>query len=177
MRQRANIRVQRDTAEILNARMYLESLADYLESQAGSLNDPTNIDFDEIITGTVTKKVERIEGTADVGSGGAVTYKFGGSIFVEWNKCITNLKGGLVVDNVIYEHDGNDECGALDEGYDDIIGPITVPDPFTIETLNAPFYFKIAGNNLRDNEWHLELNTDLGYGRKIKTERTFPVTN
>lgn len=173
MRQRANIRVQRDTEEILNARMYMESLADYYESQADSLTDPTNVDFDEIITGTVTKKVDRIEGAADVGPTGAVTYEFGGSIFVEWNKCSNNMKGDLVVNNVTYEHDEVAECNAAEEGYDDVIGPITVPDPFTVKTLNAPFYFEIAGNNLKDNEWHLELNADLGYGRDIKTERTF----
>ncbi len=170
MRQRANVRVQRDTSEILNARMYIESLADYYESQKDSLNE-TDTTFDEIAV-VITKKVDRIEGTADLGASGAVTYEFGGSIFVEWNKCSNNLKGDLVVNNVIYPHDEVQECNA-GEGYDDVIGPITVPDPFTIETLSAPFYFKIAGNNLKDNKWHLELNADIGYGREIKTKRVF----
>ena len=60
MSQRKNIEVQRDTAAIMNARMYVNSYADYLESQSGTLTDPTNVDFDGII-GTVTKEVESIQ--------------------------------------------------------------------------------------------------------------------
>ena len=169
MSQRKNIAVQRDTAAIMNARMYVNSYADYLESQSDTLTDPTNVDFDGII-GTVTKKVESIHGVADLGA--KMTYKFDGTIFVEWNKCEKNLKGDLVVNGVTYEHD-IDECASNVDGYDDIIGPITVPNPFTVETLNAPFYFQIAGNDIKDNKWHLELSTSLRYSKKIKVERVF----
>ena len=170
MSQRKNIAVQRDTAAILNARMYVNSYADYLESQSATLNDPTNVDFDGI-TGTVTKQVESIQSVADLGA--EMTYKFDGTIFVEWNKCNKNLKGDLVVNGVTYEHDADNECTSTADGYDDVIGPITVPDPFTVETLNAPFYFQTAGNNMKDNKWHLNLGTSLRYSKKIKVERVF----
>ena len=170
MSQRKNIAVQRDTTAILNARMYVNSYADYLESQSATLNGTINVDFDGII-GTVTKEVESIQGVADLGA--EVIYKFDGTIFVEWNKCKKNLKGDLVVKGVTYPHKTDDECESTADGYDDIIGPITVPNPFTVETLNAPFYFQIAGNSIKDNKWHLELSTSLRYSKKIKVERIF----
>ena len=159
MRQRATITEQRDTAAILNARAYLESYADYLEEHSDEL-DTT---FDDMQV-SLTQQVSKIEGIVDTGS--PVTYQFSGDIFVEWNKCSDNLKGDLVVNGVLYEHDEGteSECAPDEEGYDDVIGPITVTDP-EIETLNAPFYYRITGAGLVDNKWHLDLSTELEYGK------------
>jgi len=170
MRQRANIAIQRDTALILNSKMYLESYADYLEANA----QETAINFDGI-KGGVTKIVNKIEGIADIGV--ATNYQFGASkqIFVEWNKCSDNLGGGLMVNGAVYTHDGTPDCDQAETEYDDVIGPITVTDPI-IETANAPFYFRITGTDLTDNEWHLELERDLGYGKKTSISRTFPAS-
>lgn len=170
MRQRANISIQRDTAVILNSKSYLESYADYLETQASVLTDPTTIDFDGI-KGLVTKTVNNLEGVADVGI--SATYSFGDSrqIFVEWNKCSDNLEGDLLVNGAAYPHNA-DKCLTTDTGYDDIIGPVTATD-LLVETANAPFYFRITGTDLTDNVWHLELSRDLGYGKKATVKRTF----
>ena len=165
MRQRATITEQRDTAAILNARAYLESYADYLEEHSDELNTT----FDDMRV-SLTQQVSKIESVVDAGS--PVTYQFSGDIFVEWNKCSNNLKGDLVVNSVLYEHDKGSECLSDEEGYDDVIGPITVTNP-EIETLNAPFYYRITGAGLVDNKWHLDLSTELEYGKKIEVKRTF----
>jgi hypothetical protein len=181
MRQRANIAVQRDTAQILNTKAYLESYADYLEKLIPTLNVTeqdnlrTNpIDFDGI-TGTATNIVDEIIDLADFGS--PKNYTFGGDIYVEWNKCPGTSKGDLYANNVLYNHDDipANVC-AEGEVYDDIIGPITVANP-TIETLNNPFLFRITAKNfgtvLEDNDWYINLEMDLGYGNKVTVNRTF----
>ena len=165
MRQRATITEQRDTAAISNARAYLQSYADYLEEHSDEL-DTT---FDDMQV-SLTQHVSKIEDIVDAGS--PVTYQFSGDIFVEWNKCSNNLKGDLVVNGVLYEHDEVTECPSDEDGYDDVIGPITVTDP-EIETLNAPFYYRITGASLVDNKWHLDLSTELEYGKKIGVKKTF----
>ncbi|MBN2095770.1 hypothetical protein JW752_00010 [Candidatus Peregrinibacteria bacterium] len=165
--QRKNIEEQRKTVDILNARMYLESLADYFQKYPGEKNTT----YDNVRT-VLTQNVQSIEGVADVGIEGAAEYQFSGPIFVEWNRCASNLKGDLVVNGVVYKHDAGDECDITGE-YDDVAGPISVTSPFKIETLNRPFFFRINGDNLKDNEWHLTLTTDIGYGKEIRVERTF----
>ncbi len=174
MRQRATITVQRDTVAILNARAYLESYADYIELlDEAELNSliSSGADFDDDIIGTVTNVVDKIDGIADTGV--PVQYTFTNKeIYIEWNKCSENIEGDLRVNNAIYRHDADSVCGIADEGYDDVIGPITVTNP-TIETLNAPFYYRITGTDLTDSKWHLELSTELHFGKKITVKRTF----
>lgn len=168
MRQRTAIAEQRDTAAILNARAYLESYADYLEKHPDELDEI----FDDIQV-SLTQQVNEIEDIADTDA--PVIYYFASNIFVEWNKCSDNLKGDLLLNSVLYEHDDSpgEECDVAEEGYDDVIGPISVSDPFTIETLNAPFYFRITGTGLKDNKWHLDLSKELEYGKKVTVKRTF----
>lgn len=166
MRQRATITEQRETATILNARAYLTSYADYLEKNS----DELDMTFDDNIQVSLTRTVNEIEGVADLDS--EVEYEFEGDIFVEWNKCSDNLKADLKVNDILYSHT-DEEYSITDEGYDDVIGPITVSSPFTIKTLNAPFHYRITGTGLVDNKWHLELITELEYGKKIEVKRTF----
>lgn len=181
MRQRAMVNVQRDTATIQNAKLFLESYADYLENKCkgvGCASDPT-INSDSI-TGTVTQKVASIENAVDFGK--QQEYKFTGSIYVEWNKClktgVQDFSGDLLVNDVLYNHSIESGCAANEE-YDDVIGPISVsgtPTPFTIKTLNTPFDFRIkpqGGIQLIDNQWHLDLSKDLDYGKKTSIKRTF----
>jgi len=181
VRQRASIAIQQDTAQILNTRQYLESYADYIQNlpqaKLEELKSSVNgISYDDI-TGTVTNEVNEIIGVADVGVD-PMTYEFSGDIFIEWNKCSNNLKGSLFVKDVLYEHDVSVlECLPSASGYDDLIGPITVSNPFTISTLNAPFSYHItpkdASAKLIDNKWQLGIKTDLDYGKKIEVKRIF----
>ena len=182
MRQRENIAVQRNTSEILNTKAYLESYADYLESLSPVnlkiLRD--NVDgasFDNI-TGSVTNIIDEILNVADYGV--EINYSINGEIYVEWNKCPNppnpNLtKGDLYVSNVLYDHDSNNVCDP-GEDYDDIIGPISVTNP-TIKTLNSPFEFRITAKDqvttLEDNNWHIDLEVDLGYENKVTENRSF----
>jgi len=165
--QRKKIEEQRETVDILNARMYLESLADYFQKYPGEKN--TTYDDVRIL---LTQNVQSIEGVADVGAEGSAEYQFSGEIFVEWNRCASNLEGDLVINGVVYEHDAGNGCDVTDE-FDDVAGPINVANPFKIETLNRPFFFRMNGDSLKDNEWHLTLTMDTSYGKEIKTERTF----
>ena len=177
VRQRAAITTQRDTAEIMNARTYLESYADYAEKlDADALNGlkASGIDFDGV-HGTVTNESDDITGIADAGA--TIEYKFSGEIFIEWNKCSDNFKGSLILNNILYEHDGSAECATNNSGYDDIIGPIPVADPFEIKTLNAPFHYRITARDsltkLIDNKWRLNIKMDLSYDKKAEIERVF----
>jgi hypothetical protein len=176
MRQRATITAQRDTAQTLNAKMYLESYADYVEKlDATSLNalKTSGVDFDGI-KGSVTDEPSEITGVADAGA--TVTYGFNGEIFIAWNKCPNSMKGDLLVNDILYPHDIVTECPAGQE-YDDVIGPIAVTNPFTIKTLNAPFYYSItpkdSSTRLADNKWYMSLKIDMDYGKKVTIERTF----
>ncbi len=173
MRQRANIAVQRDTAEILNTKAYLESYADYLESLSlADLETTKNngISFDNI-TGTVTNKVDEIVDVADFGS--PKNYTFDGDIYIEWNKCSDSSTGDLYVSDVLYKHNKPATCV---QGYYDIEGPLSVSNP-KIETLNTPFEFRITAKDsnttIKDNNWYTNLEVDMGYGNKVKLNRTF----
>lgn len=183
MRQRATIAIQQDTADILNKRQYLESYADYIQSLLLAELDKlklSGIDYDGI-SGTVTNEVNEITGVADVDYQTkpiSIEYNFGGNIFIEWNKCTGNLKGGLYVNEVLYEHDKVSECSPPPvSGYDDLIGPITVTSPFKIKTLNAPFAYHItpkdASTHLIDNKWQLDIKSELDYGKKVEVKRYF----
>lgn len=184
MRQRMNTEVQRDTAEILNARAYLESYADYLQNtdEEWDSGPEAKNAFDDI-TGSLTQTVNEIEGSVDTSEFGIAptdsknTYQFNGDIFIEWNKCENNenlMPGDLIVHDatgdVIYEKIDRNCVEGRD--YNDVVS-ITIQRPFTIKTLNAPFQYRITGQNLTDNKWHLELTTQLSYGKKIKVKRVF----
>lgn len=173
MRQRASIGVQRDTVEILNTKAYIESLADYWEANVASIpSDPYDITVDDIRF-EATQKTDEIEGAVDAFADPPLEYQYDGEIYVEWNKCSDELKGDLEINDAPYPHDDADECDLLDDGYDDIIGPITVNPSFTIETSNVPFSFNITGNDLVDNKWYFELSTELDYGKKITIKKEF----
>lgn len=177
MRQRAMVSVQRDTTTILNTRAYLESYANYIETlDLSELNNlkSSGIDFDNgIITGTITNEVSEINGMIDVGS--STSYTFSGNIYVEWSKCPDDLKGGVLINDVPYSHDSGVECGPS-ETYDDVAGAIAVTDP-VIKTQNTPFNYRITpgdgSTQLVDNQWHLEISSELDYGKVITVKRTF----
>ena len=180
MRQRANITVQRDTAEILNTKAYLESYADYLESLSSAkledIRDKAGDATFDNITGTATNEVDEIVDIADFGS--LKSYTFDGDIYVEWNKCSGDSEcsgasnGDLYVKNVLYKH----ESAVCIQGYCDIVGPISVANP-EIETLNSPFKFRITAKDssttIEDNNWYTNIGVDLGYSNKVKINRTF----
>jgi len=188
IRQRATIAAQRDTAEILDARSYLESYADYVQKLAKPDLDALKekgVGFDNI-SGTVTNIVDKITGAADIDV--PVKYKFSGEIFIEWNKKVI-CPGGLPIDqhgdliisdslgnDILYKHDPAKECQVGQE-YDDVIGPIAVTDQFEIKTLNVPFYYEItakdASTELLDNQWNLDIKTTLDYGKLIEVKRSF----
>lgn len=168
MRQRAQIAIERDTAAILNAKTYVESYAGYLEKHPSEL-DTT---FDGIQV-KLTQNVDEIEGSVDFGQ--TMTYEFSGDIYIEWNKCTDTLKGDLYLNSSLYEKSGGG-CTAKKD-YDDVIGPVTVTNPFTIKTMNAPFKYRITektgASTLVDNKWHLDLEMGLDYGNRVSVKRTF----
>ncbi len=168
MRQRMNVEVQRDTAEILNTRAYLKSFADYLESNNTDWDSgPDDINAFDGITGYMTQNVDEIPGFVDTGI--VDTYNFSDEIFIEWNKCEDGLYGDLILNDVPYH---SDKISCTD-GYADVAGPFDISGSLEIKTLNAPFQYRITGPNLVDNKWHLEISTKLTYGKKIKVERVF----
>jgi hypothetical protein len=176
MRERMMLSVQRDTAAIQNAKLLLGSYADYLEKYP--TENPSGVDG---VTVKLTKKMDSIESVADFGPGKQQTYDFNGSIYVEWNKCVTvsqdrkpDSTGDLLLNDVLNKHLASSTCEA-NEDYADVVGPISVTDTFTIKTLNTPFYFRIkpVSGQLTDNRWHLDLTEDLDYGKKITISRTF----
>jgi hypothetical protein len=179
MRQRMMVAVQRDTAAQQSTKMLLESYADYLQ------NNPQDIStfnggkyygistIDGIYT-KLTQKVDSIENSVDSGVGQKQDYNFTGSIYVEWNRCSDNLKGDLLVNDVLYSQTAL-PCG-VNEKYDDVVGPLSVAGDFTIKAQGAPFFFRIkgaAGTQPIDNQWHMELSKDLDYGKKVTIQRTF----
>jgi len=187
MRQRMMIAVQRDTAAQQSAKMFVDSYADYLQKNPTEIGEerekyygrPT---IDGIYT-KLTKRVDSIESSVDSGLGQEQDYNFTGSIYVEWNKCTKvgpqDSSGDLRVNDVLYPHQTTTGCEAKDE-YDDVVGPLSVSGttstPFTIKTLNTPFFFRIkgaAGTTAYDNQWHMELTKDLDYGKVITVRRTF----
>ncbi len=172
MRQRMMINIQRDTATTQNAKLLLESYADYFEKTPKEVSSSA-----EGLSIKLTQKVSSIENIVDFGVGKQQAYDFigSGSVYVEWNRCSDSLKGDLLFNDVLYKHQTSSECAANEE-YDDVVGPISVASPYTIKTLNAPFYFRIkpvAETQLIDNQWHLDLSEDLDYGKKIPIKRTF----
>ncbi|MEE9572196.1 MAG: hypothetical protein V3W20_04040 [Candidatus Neomarinimicrobiota bacterium] len=171
IRQRATIEVQRDTAEILNVRSYLKSYADYLEKNSISLVEK-NTPFDDIEV-SLTKIVNEIEEFVD--NGQTIRYEFGENriINIEWNKCTDELRGDLFL-GTTYTHDTSTaDCNASSvEEYDDAQVNLTV-NSFDIKTANAPFQYKITGENLVDNKWHLVLSKDLDYGKIVTVKRVF----
>jgi len=181
MRQRMMLSVQRDTTAMQDAKLLLESYADYLEklcTTGGCLTDPKTVASDGI-AGSVTQKVDSIESAVDFGETQEFAFSGSISIYVEWNKCIkageADSAGDLRVNDVLYPHQTATICGASEE-YDDLIGPISVPNPLEIKTQNTPFYFRVksaTGAELVDNQWHLELSKDLDYGKKVTIRRTF----
>jgi len=173
MRQRMMVIAQRDTAEIQNAKMELESLAEYLQAHTPSSPSGLNATIDGIQV-LLTQNADEIVSTVDIDE--TKTYTFSGSIFIEWDDCMNNMQATLIVNDVAYDHDLNDICLSNKPGYDDLIGPISVTNSFTIKTLNAPSFFRIkpqAGTTLVDNQWHMELTKELEYGKKIIVHRTF----
>jgi hypothetical protein len=186
MRQRMMVAVQRDTAAQQSAKMLIDSYADYLQHYpteikvfaGGKYYGRTTID--DIYT-KLTKIVDSVENSVDGNQTQAYNFPDPGSIYVEWNKCakigVQDFSGDLLVNGALYPHQTAAGCAANDE-YDDVVGPLSVSDDFTIETLNAPFFFRIkgaAGTTVYDNQWHMEIAKDLGYGKVITVRRTFPV--
>jgi len=165
-RQRRNVAIQRETAEILNQRAYLESYADYLQANPTEINTT----FDNINV-ELTQYVPQIQGVADADA--PVNYNFSDTVFIEWNRCSDPFRGDLRVNGALYQHDSGSVCGAVDPGFDDVASSLTVSAPFTIETANIPFEYKITGSNLVDNQWHLDLKTELDYGKTVTVARQF----
>jgi hypothetical protein len=169
MRQRAMLNVQRDTTTIQNAKLFLESYADYFEAHPSS--SPTFIDS---VTGSMTKNVDAIENAVDFGN--EQEYAFTGAIsfYVEWNRC-SEAKGDLLINEILYKSADHSTASPCKE-YGNSVGPISATTSLKIETLNTPFFFRIkpaSGSQLVDNRWHLELTKDLDYGKKITVKRTF----
>lgn len=185
MRQRSTIQNQRDTAAILNAKAYLNSYANYLEDLTiASLTEITEygskkINFDNSITGKVTNKPTEIVGMVDFGKDKKATYKFGGDVYIEWNKCaeeFTNYRSDIYINNTLYKHKKEGGGCTNDKNYNDVV-LVTIKDTLTIKTLNAPAYYRITAKDekttLVDNKWHMDLKIDLDYGKKVTINKTF----
>lgn len=173
VRQRATVQIQRNTAEIVNTRSYLASYAEYLKSNASEIAEGTV--FDGNINVHLTQSVDEILGFVDSGFSEIDTYNFASdNIIIEWNRCDNppNPLGDLIVyDGPTAIHTTSNPC-TINE-YADIAGPLSVANPFLIGTLNNPFFYRITGDNLIDEKWHLELSTTLDYGKEIRHSEVF----
>ncbi len=183
MRQRMMVAVQRDTAAQQSAKMLMESYADYLQAHPTEIKYFTGGKYYGITTingifAKLTRYVDFIENSIDEGQ--TQTYHFVDpdhsgpfSIYIEWNRS-SEGKGDLLVNDVLYK--SKDYLVDPGNDYANLIGPISVSDPFTVKTLNTPFSFKIrgaVGTQAIDNLWHMELTKDLDYGKTISIKRTF----
>jgi hypothetical protein len=163
VRQRATVTVQRDTIELINEREFIESYASYL------MNNPSEkpvIDFDGI-TGSLTQNVEEITGTLDINE--TATFHFDGRITLEWNACDTPARGDIQINNSTYTSFESVPC----ETFHDLAGPVNVGNPFTLRTLNAPLAYRIKGDGLRDNEWHLDLASEKSLIKPVSVVTRF----
>jgi hypothetical protein len=175
VRERAMVGAQRDTAVEQSTKAYLESVADYFKKKyqghAPAGAETVTIDADGV-KGQVTNGVGVIENSVDLGK--TQSYLFSTPFFIEWNRCEDLLNGGqggdLKINGVVYKRSTSTaDC----KEYNDVFGPITAANP-VIETLNAPFGFRIKGVGgalLIDNQMHLQLTKELDYGKKITLDR------
>lgn len=172
MRQRLMVGAQRETAQLLNANSYLESLANYLEAHPEEMDGALDgIDV------SLTRNVTEILGQVDNAQEKEYSATGSRAIFVEWNACTTSTTsesdGDLIIGDVIYKADGDPtKCS----GYKDLVGPINIPSPYSIFTLNEPFRYRIkpsGGTQLIDTLWHLKLSQEFEYGKILTIERTF----
>ena len=174
MRQRATIQMQRSTADILNAKGYLKSYADYIEgldvatltkkSTSGGFN------FDNIIA-----KVNKMDGIVDVATTKSKTHEVSGLVFIEWNKCPIGQKGDLYLSDKIVHKSSKNRCNDKKE-YNDFIS-FKSDKSFTIKTVNTPFEYRITAENkktdLKNNKWQMDLKINLDYGKEVSIKRVF----
>lgn len=178
IRQRMTIQVQRDTAEILNAKAYLEAYADYLENETRQNPREFKREFDGI-QGVVTQKLTEIEGAVDFGE--SKVYTFNADIFVAWNLCKdgkASEQGDLKLNKVIYDKNTNATGCQNNKKFNNVAGPISINSQtqLNLQTLNHPFHYQLTeknGKTLTDNQWHMELKKALDYGREVTVRRVF----
>ncbi len=171
MRLRANTATQRDTIAYQSAKAYLESYADYL--QVHPVDPPPSLAG---ISGSLTKQADSIEGVLDSGETKTYTLSELGDVKVEWDKCGTPAENG----NLDASPSATGLCasGASYDRY--ALVSASMPTlQFSIKSVDAPFHYKITPNSplsakLVDNFWHLNLRSDLEYGKKVEIQREFP---
>jgi len=168
---------QIDTMTYQNQKAYLESYVEYVKSldqtalENLSLTNPINFDNGAII-GNVTNQVEEIEGVLD--SGDSVDYTFvTANVDIEWNLC----SDGEDSDLEITPDPGAPTTGLCGD-YESLVA--FSGGPLTLTSLNAPLHYRItnaiAGTPVTDNQWHISLNTNLGYGKVVEVEEAFVAT-
>lgn len=168
LRQRSAVTLQRETAEILNRKAYMESYKNYLIDgfKKGSLTNP-NVSFNEVFTGTVTNEVDEIVDTIDTNE--TNEYKIDGEILIEWNRSGEPLRGDMIVNGIT-----ETSAGGGSGDYQDA-KVFSISSPLILQTANAPFEYRITSSTLSllDNRWHLELSSELDYGKIISVSDIF----
>ncbi len=170
---------QRKTIEYQNAKMFLDSYADYLETldsgELKTIRDTGAISF-EGITGTVTNAVNAITGVLDEGD--TVKYvislpELTDKITVSWNLC-ANDEAGRVFLSDDFDNPITTECnvpGVTYEGTAEL-----TKTPFELSAPMAPVSYKILPLGkavLYDNYWTADLEISIGLRKKVKVERIF----
>lgn len=177
----ATIANQRSTMEYLNAQAFAESYADYLEHlPLASLQTlKGTLDFNGL-TGTLTNELPEITGALDTGQ--QVTFSFADTVKIKWNLCVKNLQADLTVVNggtitTYPHHTTGPSCNPLSPGYDDTIEPVILTNPFTLKSLSTPLSYSIVSTTtdqpLLSNEWKLEVEMPVSFGRRVVVKRVF----
>jgi hypothetical protein len=180
VRLNASVASQRETMVYLNARLLMDSYADYVETLSlGDLEDMKaagSIDFNGF-TGTLTNDAEEITGTVDAFADSPV-YKFTDNISIEWNLCSNNFKADLVLVNGTETLSPHVDNPCTPDGYDDLItADVAEATPFSFKSNGIPFEYRIKSTtpdqSVPGNEWQLNLEMPLGFRKKITVSRTF----
>jgi hypothetical protein len=181
----AGLASQRATMEYQNARLLMESYADYLEHlplatlETIKTTPTTSINFNGI-TGTLTNDVSEITGVVDAGATSPL-YHFADTVAIQWNFCSQNFKTDMILVNGGVEtpqlHHAPPSCPPSSANYDDIVASVAVSDPFSLKSSGAPFYYRITSTTsdklVTGDKWQLDLEMPLGFRKKVSVSRTF----
>ncbi|MBN2306839.1 hypothetical protein JXD20_02540 [Candidatus Peregrinibacteria bacterium] len=173
----SNVAAQRETIQYQNARLLFESYITYVQSLdsatlAGMRGD---INFEGMITGTLTNEAKMITGVLDAGAEAIFTANFpnpaADKIKIEWDLCppddieVLELdgsspgigSGGCTVFN--YERSGE-----------------TMAASFTLSAPAGPTHYRLTAINdatLYDSKWQLDIEYPIGFRKKLTTSINF----
>lgn len=150
--------VQRRAIETQNAKVFLQSYADYVQSLTfNQLIDMAGPIEEGDLTGVLSNAVGQIKGGLDGGQ--SLTYHVGqGKAKIEWGLCAKD-EAGRPFEVTPSDNQKSENCSG---GYDQ---SAEVQNSFTLTAGEIPVSYRIIpteGAILYDQTWHMELHQKLG---------------